>query len=150
MSVKTEIQGTDVDNAVEERELVQFEQADVFQKILLSDDFYPGSLLQDGPIQVPVLAKNDDEGRRKLAKGEESMRKLTSILDLYQEQSYLIDPHLETIVVPVVKVLQGLVRSNAFDAPLSQQMVNSIEVQRLARLLYYYTKVRGYKTISEL
>lgn len=157
------------DSAVEEKELVRFHQADVFLKTLLGGAFYPGGLGKDGRIEIPDEALKDDTGRQRTAKGEESMRKLTSIvsgpalwyytlsshslieiqLDEYQEQSYLIDPHLEAFIVPVVKALQELTRRCSNDVACMQKMLRSTDVQRLARLLYYYTKVRGYKTIGE-
>jgi hypothetical protein len=65
---------------VEEKELVQFDQVDVFLKVLLSDEFFPGGLVKEGSYEVPDKASRDDDGRRRLAKGEESMRKLTSIV----------------------------------------------------------------------
>lgn len=65
-------------------------------------------------------------------------------LDEYQEQSYLLDPHLEKIVTPVVNALQEVVRERR------GTLVNSTAaIQNLYRLLYHYTKVRGHKTISE-
>ena len=71
-------------------------------------------------------------------------------LDEYQEQSYLLDPHLESIVVPAVQALQELVRQSSSVDAGAKRLGESPHVQRLARLLYCYTKVRGYKTISEL
>lgn len=46
------------------------------------------------------------------------------------------------MVLPPVRALQRGVRKRTLD-PASD------ETSRLARLLYFYTKVRGYKTISE-
>ncbi|KAI6129812.1 TBCD protein [Pisolithus croceorrhizus] len=57
----------------------------------------------------------------------ELMRKLTMILGEYQEQSYLLDPYLENLVVPVAECLRAHART---------------------QLLYNYIKLRGYKTIS--
>jgi hypothetical protein len=165
MSVGTD---NEVEVVVGERELIQFEQVEVFRCILLSDDFYPGGLERLTTTSIPFKVEKDLE-RQKLAKGEESLRKLTSIvsdserdvshmttdffpltqLDEYQEQSYLLDPHLVSIVLPAVKALQSLVRRISSDGQSLQSLGESADVQRLARLLYYYTKVRGYKTISE-
>jgi hypothetical protein len=75
------------DSAVEEKELIQFDQADVFLKVLLSDDFYPGGLAKEKQIQVPEKEPKDDRDRQRTAKGEESMRKLTSIVSGFTLQS---------------------------------------------------------------
>lgn len=99
MSVKARVSSTDVDNPVEERELVQFEQSDVFLRILLSDDFYPGGLAQNGPTQLPTPVKNDDEGRQRLAKGEESMRKLTSIVSVsFDTSMWLLEAYHRCLI----------------------------------------------------
>jgi hypothetical protein len=66
-------------------------------------------------------------------------------LDEYQEQSYLLDPFLENLVVPVANRLKAHanVTVSAPNAPTS-----ATRVGRLAQLLYSYIKCRGYKTIS--
>jgi len=68
--------GKDLESNVEEKELVQFVQVEDFLGILFSDDFYPGGLERQG--QASVAAKEVD--RQKVAKGEDSLRKLTSIV----------------------------------------------------------------------
>ena len=66
-------------------------------------------------------------------------------LDEYQEQSYLLDPFLEQLVIPVVERLK-------FHAKVSVSAtgpISTIRVGRVSSLLYQYIKCRGYKTISQ-
>ena len=66
-------------------------------------------------------------------------------LDEYQEQSYLLDPFLEQLVVPVVDCLKRHV-----SASLSATHIGSVHrIGHLSALLYQYVKCRGYKTISK-
>jgi hypothetical protein len=69
------------------------------------------------------------------------LSQLRIILDEYQEQSYLLDPHLEAMVTPPVEALQRAVKSRR------DLTTDNEDVCRIARLLYSYAKVRGYKTI---
>ncbi|EIN12617.1 TBCD protein [Punctularia strigosozonata HHB-11173 SS5] len=66
------------------------------------------------------------------------------IFNEYQEQPYLLDPFLESLVTPVVQKLRSYARQRVRspNAPRSLERVN-----RLATLIYNYTKFRGYKTI---
>ncbi|KAF5382770.1 hypothetical protein D9615_002931 [Tricholomella constricta] len=70
-------------------------------------------------------------------------KKLSNILDEYQEQSYLLDPYLENLVAPVVNCL----RSHAKVFNINHRRGSSGRLERLALLLYSYVKCRGYKTI---
>ncbi|KAJ7250897.1 armadillo-type protein [Mycena haematopus] len=70
-------------------------------------------------------------------------RRLTDILDEYQEQAYLLDPFLEQLVEPVVLKIKHYAQSTT--AP-----TNPARIERVALLLYSYAKSRGYKTISQL
>ncbi|KAG6850743.1 hypothetical protein H0H93_009366 [Arthromyces matolae] len=72
-------------------------------------------------------------------------KQLSDILDEYQEQSYLLDPHLEAMVMPVANAL----RSHAKSSVHTQQRGSESRVERLSSLLYSYVKCRGYKTISQ-
>lgn len=141
----------------EEKDLVRFEQVDEFLATLHGPDFMPKMLGRD------QVERSDDqqEERIKEAKSEAALKSLMGILDLYQEQSYLLDPYLDTLVKPPVNALQEIVRlqyaarssssSSTLSAPPSSQGRtidgSRSEMERLARLLYYFTKVRGYKTI---
>ncbi|KAG6816305.1 hypothetical protein H0H87_007137 [Tephrocybe sp. NHM501043] len=70
-------------------------------------------------------------------------KRLSAILDEYQEQSYLLDPYLENMVEPVVECL----RSHAKTSVSNNRRGSPDRVERLATLLYSYVKCRGYKTI---
>ncbi|KAG1772386.1 TBCD protein [Suillus occidentalis] len=72
-------------------------------------------------------------------------RKLIMIFGEYQEQSYLLDPYLESLVSPVAECLRkyALTCVNARVAQSSHS-----RVERLADLLHNYIKFRGYKTIT--
>ncbi|KAF5369524.1 hypothetical protein D9758_002666 [Tetrapyrgos nigripes] len=70
--------------------------------------------------------------------------KLTLTLDEYQEQSYLLDPHLEELVKPVVEYLKLHVKNYASD------FKPQAGVWHVSMLLYSYMKCRGYKTINLL
>lgn len=61
-------------------------------------------------------------------------------LDQYQEQSYLLDPHLETLLSPLILVFRNHVRAPS-------PCLSALRLNRLARLMYFFTKVRGAKTI---
>ncbi|RUS18496.1 hypothetical protein BC937DRAFT_88708, partial [Endogone sp. FLAS-F59071] len=82
---------------------------------------------------------------------EEELRR-TKILDAYQEQSHLLDPHLEELVSPVIEHLRTLIQAD----PSSQQQPSTSPSNTMAHLhecfryLYYITKTRGYKTIETL
>ncbi|OBZ71617.1 Tubulin-specific chaperone D [Grifola frondosa] len=73
------------------------------------------------------------------------LRKLSDILDQYQEQAYLLDPFLEVLVAPVVERLKRhtkdfISRSNASVSPA--------RLRRVTLLLYNFIKFRGYKTAT--
>ncbi|KAF9468537.1 tubulin folding cofactor D C terminal-domain-containing protein [Collybia nuda] len=70
--------------------------------------------------------------------------RLLSILDEYQEQSYLLDPFLEDLVAPVVECLKSYAKACVADP---NRQSSSTRVFRMAHLLYSYVKCRGYKTI---
>ncbi|KAK0503901.1 TBCD protein [Armillaria luteobubalina] len=72
------------------------------------------------------------------------LQHLSNILDEYQEQSYLLDPYLEGLVVPVVDSLKSHANVSISHPSTS---FSPERVQRVALLLYGYVKCRGYKTI---
>ncbi|KAJ7600517.1 TBCD protein [Mycena floridula] len=72
------------------------------------------------------------------------LRKMTNILDHYQEQSFLLDPFLESLVVPVVDCLKSHAKSSVSD----KVSPSPARIERLSLLLYGYIKCRGYKTIT--
>lgn len=63
----------------------------------------------------------------------------------YQEQSYLLDPFLEQLVVPVVECFKNHTKvAISTTGPLPVR-----RIQRLSLLLYQYIMCRGYKTIGQ-
>ncbi|GAA5874980.1 hypothetical protein JCM16303_004967 [Sporobolomyces ruberrimus] len=66
---------------------------------------------------------------------------LCNQLDEYQEQSYLLDPSLERLVSPLIEKLRDQILESG-DAAL-----DNVRVKRIARLLYFVTKVRGAKVV---
>ncbi|KAJ1583910.1 hypothetical protein NDA11_001396 [Ustilago hordei] len=125
---------------VEEKELVRFERADEYISLL-------SQLVQAGTSPTSIASTSSRlDATTKTPDGV--LGTLISILDEYQDQSNLLDPYLECIVSPPVKALQLHVHSlaNSQDADTCNQL--PIEaVTRLSKLVYAYTKVRGYKTI---
>lgn len=87
------------------------------------------------------LADEDAPSSSDPAAKDKQLNQLRTILDEYQEQSYLLDPHLEAMVLPPVRILQAAVKGQGSQLRLDPRL------QGIARLLYLYTKVRGYKTI---
>jgi len=70
--------------------------------------------------------------------------RLSLILAGYQEQSYLLDPFLEKLVVPVVECLKSYAKRCTTDPG---QWGSPARVERMTLLLYSFVKCRGYKTI---
>ncbi|GAA6008247.1 hypothetical protein JCM10207_000052 [Rhodosporidiobolus poonsookiae] len=68
------------------------------------------------------------------------LNELCGMLDGYQEQPQLLDPSLEALVSPLLLTLREQVRRR--ELPLSSKRLN-----RLARLVYFVTKVRGAKVV---
>lgn len=56
---------------------------------------------------------------------------------MYQEQSHLLDPHLETCVEPAVQKLREAIEAHQHE-----------QSHVVFRYLYLLTKTRGYKTIG--
>ncbi|BGP51780.1 hypothetical protein JCM10450v2_007736 [Rhodotorula kratochvilovae] len=79
-------------------------------------------------------SSDDDADEQRMLNG------LCAMLDEYQEQSYLLDPSLEALVSPLLSTLREQVRRP--DCNLAGKRIG-----RLARLVYFVTKVRGAKTI---
>lgn len=62
---------------------------------------------------------------------------LEAELQRYQEQAYVLDPFLERLVTPVAQTMRAQVLESG-----------CMCMAPVARLLYMYTKVRGYKVVS--
>ncbi|BGP03558.1 hypothetical protein RTG_03167 [Rhodotorula toruloides ATCC 204091] len=80
-------------------------------------------------------ASREEEREEQAALGQ-----LCTVLDDYQEQSYLLDPSLETLVSPLLASLREQVRRQG-------SQLGGKRVERVAKILYWFTKVRGPKTI---
>ena len=65
----------------------------------------------------------------------------------YQEQSYLLDPDLESLITPVVDMFK--VHAKRF-ASGDFGMVSDVRLHFFSMLPYLFVKFRGYKTISGL
>ncbi|GAA5901543.1 Cin1p [Sporobolomyces salmoneus] len=99
------------------------------------DSFLAGSChLCSLDYAVPTTVLEDAEENRIL-------NELCNQLDEYQEQSYLLDPCLESLASPLIEKLRDEILS------LSSEALGRIRVQRIARLLYFLTKVRGAKVV---
>lgn len=71
-------------------------------------------------------------------------------MDKYQEQSHLLDRHLELILAPVVRTLRSHIDWFQSAEGLEKQgpLEPDSHPHQLFRLVYQLTKVRGYKTIG--
>ncbi|KAG9297370.1 hypothetical protein G9A89_009454 [Geosiphon pyriformis] len=102
---------------------------------------------------------------------DKTLKKLIGLIDPYQEQPFLLDPHLENMVKPIMEKLQAYIKNLNFQRVIlnkakldihainSKGSKNSLEtnidgsfqvskmMKRLFRLLYYIMKIRGFKTI---
>ncbi|CAI2185044.1 20232_t:CDS:10 [Funneliformis geosporum] len=105
----------------------------------------------------PVSSKEDSSVED--IEHERTLRKAISFIDPFQEQPYLLDPHLEAMVKPIIELLRIYIKSiNAQHVVLSKNITYTdnkngeyiiipIKIQRLFRLMYYIMKIRGFKTI---
>ena len=65
----------------------------------------------------------------------------------YHEQSYLLDPYLESLVTPVVDRLKYYAKLYAESDQPAAHLTK--KMSRIANLLYYYINFRGYKSIGQ-
>jgi hypothetical protein len=65
--------------------------------------------------------------------------------DQYQEQSFLLDPWLDKIVVPPVEAFRQYIAKVVSE---DREELISERFFRLARIIYQIVKTRGYKTIG--
>lgn len=78
------------------------------------------------------------------ASNAEAASKLLTILDEYQENPHLLDPHLQSLLEPIVDALKwGFLR---YLQDESQELLEAI--QSVSRSVYGFSKVRGYKTVT--
>ncbi|KAJ7505351.1 TBCD protein [Mycena galericulata] len=92
--------------------------------------------------QAALLALDPNEAPTAEEERKEAalFRRLSDILDEYQEQAHLLDPFLEQLVEPVVAAIKRHAQNNT-------ENTNPARIERVALLLYSYVKSRGYKTI---
>ncbi|PKK78732.1 ARM repeat-containing protein [Rhizophagus irregularis] len=108
---------------------------------------------------LDILLKSDEEelSKENDVEQEKNLKKAINLINPYQEQPYLLDPHLEAIVKPIIELLRSYIKSvNAASLVLSNNIsiVSSkdiikvpVKIQRLFMLMYYIMKIRGFKTI---
>ncbi|SJX60387.1 related to Tubulin-folding cofactor D [Sporisorium reilianum f. sp. reilianum] len=135
--VSSEAVAGDASAVVEEKELVRFERAQEFLSLLSS--LVPPT----ASTSTSASSSSTNSGDPPISQ-DDILTKLVTILDEYQDQSKLLDPYLERIVSPPVESLQRHVRSVTQSQP---RTLSDDSVTRLSKLVYAYTKVRGYKTI---
>ncbi|GAC95548.1 tubulin specific chaperone cofactor [Pseudozyma hubeiensis SY62] len=125
---------------IEEKELIRFDKAQEYLSLLsILVPSAPGTSTRHPTPPTPSTPSVTQD---------DVLAKLIAILDEYQDQSNLLDPYLERIVLPPVESLQRHVRSNvSFNGGEAQHRLTPEAVTRQSKLVYAYTKVRGYKTI---
>ncbi|KIJ54812.1 hypothetical protein M422DRAFT_24702 [Sphaerobolus stellatus SS14] len=116
--------------AYEGESLTTFEKAPEFFDAL--EQFLTASLRDDPTVE---------ENQKELG----LMDKLIMILEEYHEQSYLLDPFLERMVIPVVEALKEHVAE--FATAGDEARCSSARILRISTLIYTFIKCRGRKTI---
>ena len=86
-------------------------------------------------LQELVAAMGDDEG---------IVGRICTILDRYQEQPQLLDPHLESIITPLAATLRSACGLGGKDG---ESLAGVREVRLACRVLYVLAKVRGFKVV---
>ena len=80
--------------------------------------------------EIPSLTTDSQQAKR-------NWQRFSFVLDQYQEQPHLIDPHLEKILEKIIT----LIRNESLDPELKHETF---------RYLYFIAKVRGYKVVTRL
>ena len=86
-------------------------------------------------LQELVAAMGDDEG---------IVGRICTILDRYQEQPQLLDPHLESIITPLAATLRSACGLGGKDG---ESLAGVSKVRLACRVLYVLAKVRGFKVV---
>lgn len=125
---------------VEEKDLVRFERAEEYLSLLSSLLSSTSSASAFSSARAALVTPS--------IPADDVLTKLVAILDEYQDHPHLLDPYLERIVSPPVESLQRHVRyaTNSYHGSTAN-LLTPEAVARLSKLVYAYTKVRGYKTI---
>ncbi|GAM24178.1 hypothetical protein SAMD00019534_073530 [Acytostelium subglobosum LB1] len=78
--------------------------------------------------------------------------RIIAVLEQYQEQSNLLDMHLVGMVTPLIQVIRTYImaRHEQQEVSVSSSTRPPANLSHCYRLLYFLTKVRGYKTIVKL
>ncbi|CAG8461477.1 14387_t:CDS:10 [Funneliformis mosseae] len=88
----------------------------------------------------PVSSKEDPSVEEDI-EHERILRKAISFIEPFQEQPYLLDPHLEAMNVVLSKNISYTDNKNG------EFIIIPNKIQRFFRLMYYIMKIRGFKTI---
>jgi hypothetical protein len=72
-----------------------------------------------------------------------SCNEFCKTLEIYQEQGHLLDPHLESLVTPLMAAIQRCSR----DARIAQQ--HAALLSAIGKCVYTLSKVRGYKVVTK-
>ncbi|KAI0732028.1 TBCD protein [Fomitopsis betulina] len=118
------------DELRDDKFFARFEKYDEFlatQRILLSLDLAAKPSQEEGSREWHILEK------------------LKVTLLEYQEQPYLLDPFLESLVTPVIECLRNQVKTFV---ETKQTPEDTTRLKWVAEHMYQYIKFRGYKTIS--
>ena len=88
-----------------------------------------------GHLKELVAAIDEDEG---------IVERICTILDRYQEQPQLLDPHIESIVTPLAATLRS---GCGIDVGGGAAPAEQGQIRRASRALYVLAKVRGFKVV---
>lgn len=78
-----------------------------------------------------IASLNDQSNRHK----ESVFKRITEIVEKYQEQPQLLDPHLENAITPIMQYVRDFSDDIIF-------------IYNCLKLVYIFSKVRGHKTIG--
>ncbi|KAI1789614.1 ARM repeat-containing protein [Ganoderma leucocontextum] len=121
----------DADGATDFKLHTRFEKKDEFV------------VLRDRLLSIDVYSEPTEEERSVEAS---LYKRISMIFDSYQEQSYLWDPYLESLVTPVVDMFK--VHAKRF-ANGDFETVSNVRLHFFSRIPYLFVKFRGYKTITK-
>ncbi|KAI9324905.1 armadillo-type protein [Zopfochytrium polystomum] len=103
----------------------------------------------DGATTTPASATAASFDRNAIWRNFALLQPMTIVLTKYQEQPNLLDPHLESLVSPIVKLLRDFVAAEPVlrDAPSDIKRLAGEVMLGAFRSFYLFCKVRGYKTV---
>lgn len=114
------------------------------------DDIQPSGFEHEKEFMHVLRSFLDEDSQdvHNTAVGNESspkLARLSYILDLYQEQPFLLDQYLNNMVEPVVEALKREIRSLVKQDNIPEDRL--ARLHQLATLMYLYSKTRGIKSI---